>query len=167
MGDSPKLEQNKQEYQYTSVGRVAFIGVFGGLIWGLLGYTAYLLNFTKYGPALILAPLSSAITIKHEVLKQFIGIIVLMVVSVFIAYGYKVILGKFKTLWLSIGFGIALWVIVFYILQPWIPDLKPVTQLGKNTISTTLCLYALYGLFVGYSISFDLGTNEEEDYPNT
>jgi hypothetical protein len=166
VSDSPKLEQNKQEYQYTSFGRVTFIGVFGGFIWGFMGYLAYLLNFTKYGPALILAPLQSVITIKHDVVKQIIGIIVLMVVSVIVSFGYKVMLGKIKTMWISIGFGMALWVIVFYILEPWIPGLLPVTKLGINTISTSLCLYALYGLFVGYSISFDLGTNEESDYPN-
>ncbi|MGV3487611.1 MAG: YqhR family membrane protein [Tuberibacillus sp.] len=163
MSDSPKLEQNKREYQYTSSGRVAIIGAFGGLIWGLLGYVAYLLNFTKYGPALILAPLSSVLQIKNDPVKQFTGIVAIIIVSIIIAFAYKVILGKIKTMWLSIGFGLVLWVLVFYILEPWIPGLEPVTKLDINTISTSLCLYALYGLFVGYSISYDLTAFDDSD----
>jgi len=162
MSDSQDLEQNKQEYQYTSNGRVALIGLFGGLIWGFIGYIAYLLNFTKYGPALTLDPFTSLVQFKNDVVKQFMGLFALMILSIFIAFGYKWILGRVKTMWISIAFGIALWVLVFYILQPWLPGLEPVTKLDKNTITTTLCLYALYGLFVGYSISFDLSANDND-----
>jgi hypothetical protein len=49
------LEQNKQEPQSSFLGRVAGIGFFGGLIWSAFGFIAYYLNFTKVGPALVLA----------------------------------------------------------------------------------------------------------------
>ena len=165
MSDTAQLEQNKHEVQLTSNARVATIGFFGGLIWGLIGFVFYELNFTKYGPALALAPFP-AYQWKESVGKQFLGILVICILSIIIAFAYKFTLSRIKNMWISIGFGLILWVIVFYILQPWIKGLDPVMELGKNTISTTVCLYVLYGLFVGYSISFDMNDPEKVDYSN-
>ncbi|MFC7394247.1 YqhR family membrane protein [Scopulibacillus cellulosilyticus] len=167
MSGSSKLEQNKQEKKMTSNGRAALIGFFGGLIWSLIGYLAYLINFSKVGPSLILAPFAIG-KWKNKVGGQFLGIFIICIISILIALLYKYALGKIKSMWVGIIFGLILWVIIFYVLQPWIPGLDPVSKLGKNTISTTLCLYALYGLFVGYSISFDLESlaNEESASKN-
>ncbi|TCP31170.1 membrane protein YqhR [Scopulibacillus darangshiensis] len=161
MGDTPRLEQNKTETKITTNGRVALIGLFGGLIWGLVGYLAWVLNFTKVGPGFVLAPFPLG-KWKAESLGQLVGVLCVCVLSIIMAFVYKYALGKIKSMWIGIGFGLVLWVIVFYILQPWIPGIQHVTKLGWNTISTTACLFALYGLFVGYSISYDL-----ESYSNS
>jgi hypothetical protein len=58
-------------------------------------------------------------------------------------------------MWVGIVFGAALWGLVFFILNPMFPNLQTVFELPRNTIVTTACLYILYGVFVGYSISFD------------
>ncbi|GGE46617.1 hypothetical protein GCM10011391_26790 [Pullulanibacillus camelliae] len=161
-------KEDKNDYsKVSSNGRTVLIGFVGGALWGLLGFLFYELNFCRYGPALILAPFPSY-DWKESVGKQFLGLLMICIVSILLAFAYKFTLGRMKNMWISIGFGLALWVIVFYVLQPWIPHLKPVTELGKNTITTTLCLYILYGLFVGYSISFDLTSSESEnaDYSN-
>ncbi|WP_254901239.1 YqhR family membrane protein [Tuberibacillus sp. Marseille-P3662] len=155
MAEQKRLEQNKDEHQLTTNGRVVLIGLFGGIIWGLIGYLVYLFRFTKFGPALTLEPFALG-NIKEGTSGQWWGLLALCVISVILAFIYKFTLGRVKNMWVSIFFGLALWVAVFYILQPWIPDLPYVTDLGINTISTTLCLYVLWGLFVGYSISFDL-----------
>lgn len=165
MGEKEQLEQNKQEHQFTSNGRTAIIGLVGGVFWSLIGYLTYILNFTKYGPSLILQPWDLG-TWKMGTSGQIWGIVAIGIVSILIAFIYKAALGRVKNMWISVGFGLALWVVVFYIIQPFIPGLEPVNELGKNTISTTLSLYTLYGLFVGYSISFDLFTaeyNERQD----
>lgn len=154
--------ENKYSNSITTNGRVIMIGFFGGLIWSILGYLAYMINFTKVGPALILAPWALG-KWKDKTLGQFIGIVAICIVSILLALLYKYVLGKIKSLWIGIGFGLILWVIIFYILQPWIPGLGHVTQLGKNTISTTACLFSLYGLFVGYSISFDMESYSNAD----
>ncbi|GGH79586.1 H+/Cl- antiporter ClcA [Pullulanibacillus pueri] len=162
MSKQSQSEHKKNQRKIITYIRVAIIGIFGGGIWSLLGFVFYTLNFSKFGPALILAPFP-AYHWKESVGKQFLGILLICIVSIFIAFAYKLTLSRIKNLWISVGFGLVLWVIVFYILQPWISGLDPVTELGKNTISTTLCLYALYGLFVGYSISFDINSHEDED----
>ncbi|MBM7646335.1 tetrahydromethanopterin S-methyltransferase subunit B [Scopulibacillus daqui] len=162
MSGSSKPEQNKKAKQATSNGRVALIGFFGGLIWSLIGYLAYLIHFSKVGPSLILAPFVLG-KWKNKIGGQFLGILIICIVSILIALLYKYALGKIKSMWVGIIFGLMLWVIVFYVLQPLIPGLDPVSKLGKNTNSISLCLYALYGLFVGYSISFDLESLANEE----
>ena len=58
-------------------------------------------------------------------------------------------------MWGGILYGVVLWLIVFYGVNPLLPNLESVSHLERNTIITTLCLYILYGVFIGYSISFE------------
>src|SRR5690606_33445442 len=110
-------------------------------------------NLSKVGPALILNPWALG-DWKNKVLGQLIGILVIAVLSIGIAFIYRAILAKVKSVLAGLLFGAAIWGIVFYLLKPIFPDLKPLHELGWNTITTTLCIYLLYGLFIGYSISF-------------
>lgn len=149
-----KLAQNDKETPLSFNAKVAVIGFYGGLIWGIIGYLIYLLNFTKYGPALFLNPWALG-DWKSKTLGQFISIVLIALLSILVAYGYRFTLAKFKNVWVAIGYGIVLWLIVFYVLNPIFPDLEPITELDKNTLVTTLCLYILYGLFIGFSVSFE------------
>lgn len=155
MSDEAKLEQNKTGKPLGSNGRIILIGFFAGFIWSFLGWVSYYLNFTKVGPALILQPWALG-NWKTGLSGQLLGIVINSLVSILVAYAYRYTLGKVKSIYVGIVFGLALWVIVFYILQPWIPHLPPVTKLSVNSISTLLCLFVLYGMFLGYSISFDI-----------
>jgi hypothetical protein len=148
-----------------SNGRVVLVGFWGGIIWGIFGFFAYYLNFTKVGPGLILAPWALGAW-KKGLYGQLIGILTIALISIVIAFLYKWTLGKIRFMWIAVGFGLALWVIVFYVFQPWIPGLLPVLKIGKDTISTTLSLYILYGLFIGYSISYNVQTKQQPDYSN-
>lgn len=154
-----KIKSDKND-SVKSNGRVALIGFFGGLIWGLVGYVGYLINFSKIGPSIILDPWVAA-SWKNNVWGQFLSIFILCLLSVLFAFIYKVTLGKIKSIWMAIGSGWILWVLIFYILEPWIPGVPMVTKLGMNTLTTTLCLFTLYGLFVGYSISFEMESGSE------
>jgi len=166
MEEKEQLEQNKQEQPVTFTSKAASIGFFGGLIWGIIGFLAYYLNFSKVGPALILQPWALG-EWKNKLLGQMIGIVAIAVVSIGVALLYKMTLVKLKNLIVPILFGAAMWGIVFYVLQPIFPDLEPLTEIGWNTITTTFCLFILYGLFIGYSISFDYYENQQgADYSN-
>jgi uncharacterized membrane protein YagU involved in acid resistance len=58
-------------------------------------------------------------------------------------------------MWVGIAYGIALFLLVFLVLNPIFPGIKPFWDLSKNTLVTSLCFYILFGVFVGYSISFE------------
>ncbi|WNB93574.1 YqhR family membrane protein [Bacillus sp. NEB1478] len=148
------LEQNKKESQSSFLSRVAGIGFFGGLIWSMFGFIAYYLNFSKVGPALVLAPWALG-KWKAEWLGQLISIFIIALLSILVAIGYRFAFAKINSMWAGIIFGVGLWAIVFYLLHPIYPGLEPMNTIGKNTIITTICIYILYGVFVGYSISFE------------
>ena len=158
--DEEKNEQVNEKHPTKSNGRTALIGFWGGLIWSIFGFFTYYLNFSRVGPGMILAPWAFGAW-KKGVYGQLTGILVIALISILIAFLYKWTLGKIRFMWIAVGFGLALWVIVFYIFQPWIPGLLPVLLLGRDTISTTLSLYILYGLFIGYSISHHLQANNQ------
>jgi tetrahydromethanopterin S-methyltransferase subunit G len=153
MSNEQKLEQKEREEPETFTSKVITIGFFGGLFWGLMGYLAYLFNFIKVGPGMILSPWALG-DWKNQTIGHLISILILAVISVIVAYVYNAVLAKVKHMMAGVIFGIVIWVIVFYLLNPIFPEIDVVQTLGRNTITTTLCLFILYGLFVGYSISF-------------
>lgn len=140
---------------------VALIGFYGGIIWGFVHFIAYYLNLTKIGPAFILNPWALG-EWKNQLLGQMIGIFAISLISIAIAFLYRGLFAKFKSIILSLIFGASLWALIFYALNPIFPDMQPLSKMDKNTIVTTACIFLLYGLFVGYSISFHYGeiTNE-------
>ncbi|MGC4376520.1 YqhR family membrane protein [Fictibacillus sp. Mic-4] len=162
------MEDKKSQQMETDgsfMSRVISVGFFGGLIWSLLAFLAYYLNFTKVGPALILAPWALG-KWKNEWLGHLIGVVILALLSILVAIGYRFLLSKVKSMWAGILYGTVLWFIVFYVLHPIFPGLEPMNKIGKNTVVTTLCLFILYGLFIGMTISFEYseryGTNNQK-----
>ncbi|MFB4210916.1 YqhR family membrane protein [Shouchella sp. JSM 1781072] len=134
--------------------KVVLIGFFGGLIWSFVGYACYYFHLTEVGPSFVLLPWALGDwKIGHT--GQVVGMAVIAVLSIGIAFLYKVLLQKVNSMWPGVGFGVVLWVILFYILNPFIVDLDPVQSYSLNTIVTTLCLFIIYGLFIGYSISYE------------
>ncbi|WLD92006.1 YqhR family membrane protein [Alkalihalobacillus sp. AL-G] len=155
-----ELEQNKREEKVSFTGRVLTIGFVGGVFWSLIGYLAYLFNFSIIRPSFVLAPLVIG-DWKEDMLGDWVGIFVIGLLSMLVAFAYKILFAKFKHMAAGVIFGLILWGIVFYLLRPMFPDLKPIHELGMNTLTTTICLYVLYGLFVGFSISFEYDENNK------
>ncbi|PMC39582.1 hypothetical protein CJ195_06600 [Bacillus sp. UMB0899] len=152
--DQPNLEQNKKEEPMSVMGKSIVTGFAGGVFWSAIAYLAYILNFTEISPNLILQPFTLG-DWKDGVLGNIISIIIIGLISVGAALVYYAILKRFDGMWLGILYGGALWGLVFFILNPIFPNVETVFELSRATIVTTLCLYILYGVFIGYSISFD------------
>ncbi|MDG5788706.1 YqhR family membrane protein [Evansella sp. AB-P1] len=149
-----ELEQSQQESSTTFNGTVALIGLFGGLFWSVIGYVAFYLNFARVGPALALMPWALG-DWKNGWLGQLVGILFIAVVSIPVAFLYRMIFAKINKPWPGLLFGLSLWVVIFWVFNPMFPGLKSLQQLDLNTIITTICLYLVYGLFIGYSISYE------------
>ncbi|MFZ4452127.1 YqhR family membrane protein [Salibacterium aidingense] len=134
--------------------KVAGIGFFGGLIWSCVGYAAFSLNFTKWGPAMAVLPWALP-EWKETYLGHLTGIVMIALLSILAAYLYRVLFQKWESIWLGAGFGIFLWVVVFYFLHPIFPGKEPISSMSRTDLTTTLCLYLVYGVFIGYSISYE------------
>jgi uncharacterized membrane protein YagU involved in acid resistance len=124
------------------------------VFWSLLGYLAYFFHFTELSPNMILLPWAIG-DWKYGKTGNYIAIFLIGLLSILVALLYYAFFRKMKSMWVGIVYGVALWFIVFYVLNPLVPSLQSVSKLERNTIITTICLYILYGVFIGYSISFE------------
>ncbi|TDL82339.1 YqhR family membrane protein [Peribacillus frigoritolerans] len=136
------------------IGRVVITGFAGGVIWSLLGYLAYVLNLTEISPNLLLQPFILG-EWKNGVMGNFVSVFCIGILSVGTALLYYLVLKRFSSMFVGLAFGLSLWALVFFLLNPIFPNLKSVFELERLTTVTTICLYILYGVFVGYTISFE------------
>ncbi len=164
MEDDKELQQNQREEPMSTGTRTAITGLFGGVFWSLIGYICYLFNFSKIPPNVLLEPWAIG-DWKEGVLSQFISVFILGLVSILVAFSYFSMLKKYNQIWVGLFFGLALWGIVFFILNPIFPGIPPIKELDLNTIVTSVCLFILYGVFIGYSISFEKAELNIQDVP--
>ncbi|MFB6465851.1 YqhR family membrane protein [Cytobacillus sp. Hz8] len=154
MSKDETLEQNQREEPMSFIMMVIVTGLFGGIFWSGLAYFAYLFHFTEIRPNIVLEPWTVG-NWKYGWLGTVISIIFIGVFSIVAALIYYVALRRFKSMWVGALYGIILFLLVFFVLNPLFPGMDPFSKLGKTTIITSLCFYILYGTFIGYSISFE------------
>ncbi len=149
-----KLEQEKTERPMTLMQKTIIIGFVGGVFWSLIGYLAYFFHFSEISPNMILIPWVAG-GWKYGKAGNYAAIVLIGLISIAAALLYYALLRNIRGMWAGGLYGAALWAVVFYLFNPLFPNVHPVADLEANTIITTLCLYILYGVFVGYSISFE------------
>ncbi|CAM3788588.1 YqhR family membrane protein [Cohnella lubricantis] len=130
------------------------VGAFAGLFWGLARWLAAGFKFTMVPQAFLADPF-----VRRNVLAsagwQWIGLLLFIAMSVVAALVYWLLLGRLRGPWPGIAFGAAWWALLFLVLGPRTGLAEPVQTLGWPTIITELCLYIIWGLFIGYSIAFE------------
>lgn len=148
------LEQNQREKPMSFIAMTVITGLVGGILWSSLAYLAYVFNFTEIRPNVILEPWALG-KWKEQWLGTVISIIAIGLFSIGAALIYYAAMRKIKSIWAGAAFGLVLFFLVFYVLNPIFPGIKPFWELSKNTLITSASLYILYGVFVGYSISYE------------
>ncbi|SDK55508.1 YqhR family membrane protein [Sediminibacillus albus] len=161
--ENKKLEQNKQEKAVPFFRKALYTGFVGGVLWSIIGFIAAFLNFTAFTPAtfLLRSWLTAAWTDRW--MGELLSILMIGLLSIGTAAVYYFLLKKVEGIWPSALFGIALWFLVFYLLQPVFPNVPHMTRLDSNTVVTTICLFLLYGTFIGYSISYNYEDGQRGD----
>jgi hypothetical protein len=149
-----QLEQDQREKPMSFITMTVITGLFGGIFWSALAYLAYVFHFTEIRPNVILEPWALG-KWKEQWLGTVISIIAIGLFSIGAALIYYAAMKKIKSIWAGAAFGLVLFFLVFYVLNPIFPGIKPFWDLSKNTIITSACFYILYGVFVGYSISYE------------
>lgn len=152
--DNKKLEQNQKEKPMSFMMMTVLTGLIGGIFWSGVGYITHVLNFTEIPANTILEPWTIG-EWKDGWLGIMISILLMGAISIVAALIYYVVLRRFYSIWVGVGYGIVLFLLVFFVLNPIFPGIPPFGELERNTIITSACLYILYGVFVGYSISYE------------
>ncbi len=138
------------------------IGFFAGLIWGLVRWLATGLNFTSVIHAFLLDPFFPRKWLAGFY-WQAAGLASFIVMSVVAALLYVIILGGLRGPWPGIFFGAAWWGLVYAWAGPAIGAVPPLAEIGWNSIVTDFCLFVIWGLFIGFSIAFELHNEAERE----
>lgn len=145
---------NEKNAKPTSIiAHVFWIGLFGGLFLSIIGYIANLFHFTDIHLNVILDPWAVG-DWKKEWQGTLISIILFCMLSVGAAYIYYALMKKFKGILSGIIYGMLIFFLVFFVFNPLFPGIGGIDEISRDTIITSICLYVLYGLFIGYSISY-------------
>lgn len=135
--------------------RSLLTGFIGGLIWSSLGVLMYYFNFSEVNPKkFILRPWKS-VEWTSGWLGDIVTIILLAILSIVVAVIYYTLFKKIYSIWIGVIYGTMIWIIIFFLVQPLFPSTKQLAELSNETIISTICLFILYGAFIGYSISYD------------
>ncbi|MFD2045980.1 YqhR family membrane protein [Ornithinibacillus salinisoli] len=155
MSENKKLEQNKPEQSTTIFGRALLTGFIGGLVWSFFGVINYYFNFSEVSPRSFLLRSWLRAGWTDGWLGDVISVLLVGVISVGVALMYYMMFRKINSMWVGAGYGLVLWGIVFYVFNPIFLNIPSLFDLNVNTIVSCICLYLLYGIFIGFSISYD------------
>jgi len=141
------------------------IGFFAGVIWGLTRWLATGLNFTEVTQAFLADPFVKRAALGTP-LWQFVGWLLFIAMSMVAAIIYLLVLGKLRGPWPGLLFGAVWWGLVYALAGPYIGAVPPLRLIGWSSLITDFCLFVVWGLFIGYSIAFELH-DEGEREPRT
>ncbi|WP_228552427.1 YqhR family membrane protein [Gracilibacillus salitolerans] len=146
--------RGNQKDKTSLIPKTISIGFFAGLIWGTIAALAGYFNFTKVTPKSFVLRSWLQTTWSDQWLGEVISILIISLLSIGLAFLYYIILKKFPGILPGILTGIVLWFIVFWLFEPIFTNIPPFYMLDSDTVVTTVCLFILYSVFIGYSISF-------------
>ncbi|MBO8154813.1 MAG: hypothetical protein H0Z32_00010 [Bacillaceae bacterium] len=158
---NPNYEQNQDEHPMSVLQKALLTGFVGGIFWGGLGSLAYFFNFTTISHSsfilrsFIIAPWTSGL------LGELISLVLLGLFSMGASFIYYILLRRMNGMMPGIVFGIGLWFLMMFFLNPIFPAVPLIGEMNSTTIVTTVCQYILFGAFIGYSISYEY--HKEDD----
>ena len=154
MSSTNENENNQPENKSSLLANVLAIGFCGGIFASLAGIAAHYFKFMEFSPKFILTSWSDMAWIDRW---QGTGMTLLVfgILSIGIAFIYYGLFKKMKSIFAGIVYGVVCWVLLVFALKPMFSDLPAFSKMSSNTIITSVCIFIVYGLFVGYSISYD------------
>jgi hypothetical protein len=137
----------------------ANVGLFAGLIWGLIKIFFYVFEFTKVEPAFFA---KTWYVDGYLVTRQGYVVSLFWIVagSIAAALLYALLFRKLQGPWPGVIYGLVWWAALYMWLGPSTGVTDLVWKLDLNTFWTDLCLFVMWGVFIGFSINFEF-TDEQ------
>ena len=135
--------------------RVAITSFFAGLIWSTVWAVAAYFNFTELSPSSFILEIWFDAKWIGRWYGELISIISLSLISILIAYIYYWLFRKLTGLLPGLLYGVVTWLLLILISSSLFVHIPYVNELNINTIVTMLSNFVLYGVFIGYTISYD------------
>ncbi len=158
---SQQQEQNKpNDLKHRKIRMAISVGLGAGVIWGIVGFLAYYLQFTDVGTSIYAKPVLNPEYVNTWK-GHLIGVLFFVLFTLIAAFIYVFTLTRFKGPIAGIIYGVFLWALLFFAMNPLFHLTNPVKELGWNTNSVMISLYVLIGLFIGYSLSAEFNNQDE------
>ncbi|UOQ42549.1 YqhR family membrane protein [Halobacillus salinarum] len=148
-------EQNKKEPAQSVLSKSLLIGFVAGALWGAIGVLAYYFHFTQISAASFIFRSYFQTSWTGTWLGEVLAVIVVALLSIITAFIYYMCLKRKNGMWPGVFLAVTLFVLIFVILDPLFPAVPGIMDLSSDTLVTTGCLFLLYGVFIGYSISYE------------
>ncbi|WP_077308726.1 YqhR family membrane protein [Terribacillus halophilus] len=148
------MQQNRKAASRFNLSDI-ITGFIGGVLWATVAWLAYFFHFTDLSVADFILRSWVWMPWADSWAGELVSILLVGILSVLVAFLYYVFLKKSQGIIPSLLFGVALWVLVQIILAPIIYGVDSAFQADRNANITTMCLYLLYAVFIGYSISYE------------
>ncbi|MEK3723856.1 YqhR family membrane protein [Paenibacillus sp. FSL H8-0034] len=139
-----------------------YIGFYAGLIWGAVKMAESLFHFSNLSPGFMVEPFfKSSFLVTWQ--GYLLGWCVFIVFSIAASMLYALIFAKSAGPWAGLGYGAIWWGLIFLLIGPITGMMNWIAYLDLKTILTELCLFILWGLFIGYSIAFEFNDERERE----
>ncbi|MGP4072459.1 YqhR family membrane protein [Piscibacillus sp. B03] len=148
-------KHNKEESKRSVFLKSLFCGVVGAFIWGIVSSIAYFFKFSEVSHATFILRSFFSGGWTEGLTGELISLAILTVLGIIPALAYYLLMKKLHGMMPGIMFGMGLWVLVFIIMNPLFYYVPSFYDLSSDTIVTTICQFVLYGVFVGYTISYE------------
>ncbi|RFU65666.1 YqhR family membrane protein [Peribacillus glennii] len=130
------------------------IGFTGGILLCLALQFVFYFNLMDYSPKFILTSWTDLSWVDG-----WLGVVMSMlffgILSIFAALVYYALLKKTRNIFAGILYGLVIFLLLVFIFRPMFPDLPTFAKMNAKTIITGICIFVIYGVFVGYSISYE------------
>jgi len=147
--------KGKEESIQVLKWRVAVTGFFAGLIWSAVwAFLAYF-NFTKISPSSFVLQTWTQAEWMTSWYGELLSIFIISLLSIIIAYIYYLFFRNLTGMMPGLIYGVAIWLILFLVFSNLFAHIPFLNELDLNTLVTTLCIMIIYGVFIGYTISYD------------
>lgn len=155
--------KNKEKRATRPLTFSLYIGFYAGVLLGALKLLEFAMRYTGIVPGFLLEPF-----FRHAFLVTWQGLALgyasFIGLSLIAAVVYGLFMRKARGPWPGIGYGLAWWVLLYLLVGPLTGMTPAITQLDRNSFVSDLCLFAVWGLFIGYSITVEF-TDERQREP--
>jgi thiamine transporter ThiT len=140
-----------------------YIGFYAGLIWGLVRWMFYFFEFTRVLPAFLIEPFFAK-PFMNSWRGHTLGIGAFILLSIAASLLYVAVLSKRKGPWPGVLYGLIWWVLLYVLIGPYVGMLPSFRSLSMDSILSDACVFTLWGVFIGYSITLEF-TDERNREP--
>ena len=153
-------QDKPNDLKHRKIRMAISVGLGAGVIWGIVGFLAYYLQFTNVGTSIYAKPLLNPDYVQTWQ-GHLVGLLFFVLYTLIAAFIYVFTLTRFKGPIAGIVYGIFLWALLFFGLNSLFHLTKPIMKLGWTTNSVMFSLYVLIGLFIGYSLSAEFNNEDQ------